>query len=62
MWLAAAALAALVAVLGLAVPVPIVGELLVGAALHVVMVFRGNLFRALDGSSHRQRMFTRRIA
>ncbi|MCA2978534.1 MAG: hypothetical protein INH41_26270 [Myxococcaceae bacterium] len=28
-----------------------------GALLHVVMVFRGFLFEALDGSSHRQRMF-----
>jgi hypothetical protein len=39
---------------------PILGTLLVGAALHVAMVFRGNLFRALDGTSHRQRMFTHR--
>ncbi len=28
-----------------------------GALFHVVMVFRGHLFLALDGSSHRQRMF-----
>ena len=28
-----------------------------GAALHWVMVFRGHLYRALDGSTHRQRMF-----
>ena len=28
-----------------------------GAAVHVVMIFRGHLFLALDGSSHRQRMF-----
>ena len=28
-----------------------------GALFHVVMVFRGQLFQALDGSSHRQRMF-----
>lgn len=31
-----------------------------GALLHVVMVFRGHLFRELDGSSHRQRMFKHR--
>ncbi len=31
---------------------------LVGASLfHVAMVFRGHLFRALDGSTHRQRVF-----
>lgn len=28
-----------------------------GALLHVVMVFRGFLFQTLDGSTHRQRMF-----
>jgi len=28
-----------------------------GALLHLVMVFRGFLFAALDGSSHRQRMY-----
>jgi len=28
-----------------------------GALFHVVMVFRGFLFEALDGSTHRQRMF-----
>lgn len=28
-----------------------------GALLHVGMVFRGHLFQALDGTSHRQRMF-----
>ena len=28
-----------------------------GALLHVVMVFRGHLFAALDGTSHRQRMY-----
>ena len=53
---------AAVGFVGALVPVPILGELVVGAALHVAMVFRGNLFRALDGSSHRQRMFARRIA
>ncbi len=31
--------------------------IVLGALLHVAMVFRGNLFNALDGSSHRQRMF-----
>ncbi len=31
--------------------------LLLGALLHVVMVFRGFLFEALDGSTHRQRMY-----
>ncbi len=31
--------------------------LLGGALFHVVMVFRGHLFEALDGSTHRQRMF-----
>jgi hypothetical protein len=41
---------------------PFVGEVLVGAVLHVVMVFRGALFRALDGKSHRQRMFAERVA
>jgi len=42
--------------------VPIVGTMLLGAALHVAMVFRGNLFRALDRTSHRQRMFAQRVA
>ncbi len=28
-----------------------------GALLHLVMVFRGHLFAALDGTSHRQRMY-----
>jgi len=28
-----------------------------GALLHLIMVFRGHLFAALDGSSHRQRMY-----
>ena len=31
--------------------------ILLGALLHVVMVFRGYLFQMLDGSTHRQRMF-----
>jgi hypothetical protein len=40
----------------------IVASLLLGGALHVAMVFRGNLFLALDRSSHRQRMFAQRFA
>ena len=36
---------------GLTIPV------LLGALLHLVMVFRGFLFQMLDGSTHRQRMF-----
>ncbi len=36
-----------------AITVPV----LVGALLHVVMVFRGFLFQILDGSTHRQRMY-----
>lgn len=31
--------------------------LLEGALIHLAMVFRGHLFAALDGSSHRQRMY-----
>jgi hypothetical protein len=33
-----------------------------GAVLHLVMVFRGHLFAALDGSSHRQRMYRYRTS
>jgi hypothetical protein len=44
------------------VDAPIVGTILLGAALHVLMVFRGYLFRALDRTSHRQRMFAQRVA
>lgn len=33
-----------------------------GAVLHILMVFRGHLFEALDSSSHRQRMFKYRKA
>lgn len=36
---------------GITVPV------ILGALLHVVMVYRGFLFQTLDGSTHRQRMF-----
>jgi hypothetical protein len=38
------------------VPLPAVA-VVAGLALHLVMVFRGHLFKELDGSSHRQRMF-----
>ncbi len=31
--------------------------LLLGAVFHLAMAFRGHLFAALDGSTHRQRMF-----
>lgn len=37
-----------------------IGSILVGAALHLAMLFRGHLFVALDGTSHRQRMFRQR--
>lgn len=37
--------------------VAIVAALFAGALFHVVMVFRGNLFEALDSSTHRQRMY-----
>lgn len=41
-----------------ALPLPIVTvPVLMGALLHVAMVFRGFLFHMLDGSTHRQRMF-----
>lgn len=41
-----------------AFPMPIVTvPILLGALLHVVMVFRGYLFLMLDGSTHRQRMY-----
>jgi hypothetical protein len=33
------------------------GMVLEGALLHLAMVFRGHLFAALDGTSHRQRMY-----
>ena len=42
----------------LALPAPAFTiPVLLGALLHVVMVFRGFLFQMLDGSTHRQRMF-----
>jgi len=40
----------------------VVGSVIVGGLLHLVMVFRGHLFAALDGSSHRQRIFRYRTA
>jgi hypothetical protein len=55
-------LLAAVAALRLLAPWPIVGDVIAGAFLHLAMVFRGHLFRALDGSSHRQRMFLQRVA
>jgi hypothetical protein len=43
---------------GLGLALGFIPAILVGGALvHVIMVFRGHLFRALAGSSHRQRMF-----
>ncbi len=45
-------------------PLPVLGmggdllvDVLEGALIHLVMVFRGHLFAALDGTSHRQRMY-----
>jgi hypothetical protein len=55
-------LLAAVALVWLYLPWPFLDDVIVGAALHVAMVFRGYLFRALDGSSHRQRMFLQRVA
>jgi hypothetical protein len=44
-------------------PIPgVVGMGVLGALFHLVMVFRGHLFVALDGTSHRQRMFELRNA
>jgi hypothetical protein len=40
----------------------VLGSVLLGGLLHGVMVFRGHLFAALDGTSHRQRMFRYRTA
>ncbi len=45
---------------GLALPVQLVVLALAGALLHVAFVFRGFTFKALDRSSHRQRMFNYR--
>ena len=35
----------------------VITPIIEGAVLHLVMVFRGHLFAALDGTSHRQRMY-----
>jgi hypothetical protein len=40
----------------------VLGNIILGGLLHLVMVFRGHLFAALDGTSHRQRMFRYRTA
>jgi hypothetical protein len=40
----------------------LVSSVLLGALLHLVMLFRGFLFQELNGSSHRQRMFKYRNA
>ena len=39
----------------------IVSGLIVGVLLHVYAVFRGFLYEALDGSTHRQRMYRARF-
>lgn len=41
----------------LPITIVVVFSLLTGVLFHLVMVFRGTLFLALDGSSHRQRMY-----
>jgi hypothetical protein len=61
-WFAVNVPLAAVALVWRYLPWPFLGDVIVGAALHVAMVFRGYLFRALDGSSHRQRMFLQRVA
>jgi hypothetical protein len=43
-------------------PIPLLGEVILGACLHAAMVFRGHLFEALVGTSHRQRMYKYRAA
>ncbi len=42
-------------------PIALGVVLALGALFHVFMVFRGHLFEALDGSSHRQRMYRSRF-
>jgi len=50
--------AAIVALLYLLPDFPLLLDAVIkGAIIHVAMVFRGHLFAALDGSTHRQRMF-----
>lgn len=62
-WLAVTVpLLALLSLVAIQLRVALVAEVLTGALLHVFMVFRGALFRALDGTSHRQRMFAQRVA
>lgn len=39
----------------------ILAAVVLGIFLHLAMLFRGFLFRALDGSTHRQRMFRNRV-
>ncbi len=53
---------AVVGLLATVVRSSVLGDLVVGAAFHVAMVFRGYLFQALDGSTHRRRMFQQRVA
>lgn len=60
--IAAVGLAMLTVIRPLVATVPFLFEVIVGVLLHVVMAFRGNLFHALDGTSHRQRMFKYRNA
>jgi len=55
LWLVLGEAAVSLGVLGL--PGVLVLSALVGGLFHLVMVFRGHLFAALDGTSHRQRMF-----
>jgi hypothetical protein len=43
-------------------PAMLLGGFLLAALFHVAMVFRGHLFKALAGTSHRQRMFQYRTA
>jgi hypothetical protein len=45
---------------GLPLPVELALYAVAGAVLHVAFVFRGFVFKALDRSSHRQRMFNYR--
>ena len=45
------------ALLGLGTLGTVLAGVVEGALLHLVMVFRGHLFAALDGTSHRQRMY-----
>jgi hypothetical protein len=42
-------------------PISLMMAVAFGALFHTFMVFRGHLFEALDGSSHRQRMYRSRM-